>query len=72
VLKAVPQAYREGMLALGATRWQTIRMVVLPAARPGIIAAVILGMGRGGRRDYGSDNGGRQRHKNPGLSIGAG
>ena len=46
VFKAVPQAYREGMLALGATRWQTINMVVLPAARPGIIAAVILGMGR--------------------------
>ncbi|MGB4001763.1 MAG: phosphate ABC transporter permease subunit PstC [Bacillota bacterium] len=46
VFKAVPQAYREGMIALGATRWQTIRMVVLPAARPGIIAAIILGMGR--------------------------
>ncbi len=46
VLKAIPQAYREGMLALGATRWQTIKMVILPAARSGIIAAVILGMGR--------------------------
>jgi phosphate ABC transporter permease protein PstC len=46
VLKAIPQAYREGMLALGATRWQAIKMVVLPAARSGIIAAVILGMGR--------------------------
>ncbi|MCR4401536.1 MAG: phosphate ABC transporter permease subunit PstC [Firmicutes bacterium] len=45
-LKAVPAAYRDGMLALGATRWQAIRMVILPAARPGIIAAVILGMGR--------------------------
>ncbi|HHY46839.1 MAG TPA: phosphate ABC transporter permease subunit PstC [Firmicutes bacterium] len=45
-LKAVPKAYRDGMLALGATRWQTIRMVLLPAAKPGIVAAVILGMGR--------------------------
>lgn len=44
--KAVPAAYRDGMLALGATRWQAIRMVILPAARPGIVAAVILGMGR--------------------------
>lgn len=44
--KAVPVAYRDGMLALGATRWQAIRMVILPAARPGIVAAVILGMGR--------------------------
>lgn len=44
--KAVPAAYREGMLALGATKWQAIRMVILPAARPGIIAAVILGLGR--------------------------
>ncbi len=45
-LKAVPAAYRDGMLALGATKWQMIRMVILPAARPGIVAAVILGMGR--------------------------
>lgn len=45
-LKAVPRAYRDGMMALGATRWQTIKMVVLPAARSGIVAAVILSMGR--------------------------
>lgn len=45
-LKAVPDAYRDGSLALGATRWQTISMVLLPAARSGILAAVILGMGR--------------------------
>ncbi|MDI6735284.1 MAG: phosphate ABC transporter permease subunit PstC [bacterium] len=43
-LGAVPYLYREGSLALGATRWQTIRMVVLPAARSGIIAGIILGM----------------------------
>jgi phosphate ABC transporter permease protein PstC len=45
-LRAVPQAYREGMLAVGATPWQTVRMVVLPAARSGILAAGILAMGR--------------------------
>jgi phosphate ABC transporter permease protein PstC len=45
-LQAVPRSYREGSLAMGATEWQTIRRVVLPAARPGIVAAVILGMGR--------------------------
>lgn len=45
-LQAVPPSYREGSLALGATQWQTIRRVVLPGARSGIVAAVILGMGR--------------------------
>jgi phosphate ABC transporter permease protein PstC len=45
-LHAVPRSYREGSLALGATQWQTIRRVVLPGARSGIVAAVILGMGR--------------------------
>ncbi len=45
-IRAVPREYREGSLALGATRWQTIISVTLPAARPGIIAAIILGVGR--------------------------
>ena len=45
-LEAVPASYKEASLAMGATRWQTIRGVLLPAARPGIIVAVILGMGR--------------------------
>jgi ABC-type phosphate transport system permease subunit len=45
-IKAVPSTYRDGSLALGATRWQTILMVVLPASRSGIIAGIILGMGR--------------------------
>jgi phosphate ABC transporter permease protein PstC len=45
-IKAVPSTYRDGSLALGATRWQTIVMVVLPASRSGIIAGIILGMGR--------------------------
>jgi phosphate ABC transporter permease protein PstC len=43
---AVPPSYKEGSLALGATRWQTLYRVMLPAARSGIIAAFILGMGR--------------------------
>lgn len=45
-IHAVPQSYREGSLALGATKWQTVRRVVLRAARSGIVTAVILGMGR--------------------------
>lgn len=45
-LNAVPKNYKEGSLALGATEWQTTWRVLLPAARPGILAGVILGMGR--------------------------
>jgi phosphate transport system permease protein len=45
-IRAVPRQYKEGSLALGATRWQTIVNVILPAARSGIVAAVILGVGR--------------------------
>ncbi len=45
-LQAVPRPYYEGSLALGATEWQTAHMVMLRAARSGIVAAVILGMGR--------------------------
>ncbi len=43
---AVPQIYREGSLALGASRWQTIRKVVLPSATPGILSGVVLSIGR--------------------------
>ena len=46
-LKAVPESYREAAEALGATRWQVVRRVVLPAARNGLVAAVLLGVGRG-------------------------
>jgi phosphate transport system permease protein len=46
-LKAVPDSYREAAVALGATRWQQIRRVLLPAARNGLLAAVLLGVGRG-------------------------
>ena len=43
---AVPRSYREGALALGATRWQAMYRILLPAAAPGIVAAVMLGVGR--------------------------
>jgi phosphate transport system permease protein len=43
---AVPREYREGSLAVGATRWQTVRHVVLPQAMPGIITGAILAMSR--------------------------
>jgi phosphate transport system permease protein len=46
VCQAVPRAQREGALALGATRWQTIWGVVLPYARPGIIGGCFLALGR--------------------------
>ena len=56
-LRAVPVADREAAMALGATRWQVVRKVVWPAARPGIAAAVTLaigpGLGRGDRRRAG-------------------
>lgn len=45
-LAAVPRAYREASLALGATPWETAFRVVLPAAAPGVLAAVVLGFGR--------------------------
>ncbi|KAF5087813.1 Binding-protein-dependent transport system inner membrane component [anaerobic digester metagenome] len=45
-ISSVPREFREGSLALGATRWQTVRNVVVPGALPGISAAIILGMGR--------------------------
>lgn len=45
-LLAVPKEYRLGSLAVGATRWQTIRHVVLPQARPGIITGAVLAMSR--------------------------
>jgi phosphate transport system permease protein len=45
-LKAVPDSYREAAVALGATRWQMIYRVLLPAAKNGLLAAVLLGVGR--------------------------
>lgn len=46
-LKAVPDSYREAAEAMGATKWQVIWKVVLPAAKNGLMAAVLLGVGRG-------------------------
>ena len=45
-LKAVPKGFREGSLALGATKWQTIRLNVVPYALPGILTSSILGIAR--------------------------
>jgi phosphate transport system permease protein len=46
-LKAVPDTYREAAEAMGATKWQVVFNVLLPAARNGLTAAVLLGVGRG-------------------------
>lgn len=45
-LRTLPGTYKEASLALGATRWQTIRRVLVPAASPGILTAIILAMAR--------------------------
>ncbi|MDD4239483.1 MAG: phosphate ABC transporter permease subunit PstC [Desulfotomaculaceae bacterium] len=45
-LRALPQEWKEAAYALGSTRWQTIRIVLLPAARSGIITGVVLGLAR--------------------------
>jgi phosphate transport system permease protein len=45
-IRAVPDGYREAAEALGATRWQTVYKVILPAAKSGLLAAVLLGVGR--------------------------
>jgi phosphate transport system permease protein len=46
-LKAVPDGYREAAEAMGATRWEVVFKVVLPAAKHGLVAAILLGVGRG-------------------------
>ncbi|MBM4400532.1 MAG: phosphate ABC transporter permease subunit PstC, partial [Crenarchaeota archaeon] len=45
-ITSVPKEYREAAIALGATKWETIRSVVLPASASGILAAILLGFGR--------------------------
>jgi phosphate transport system permease protein len=45
-IRSVPWMYKEGAIALGATQWQTMYRIVLPAALPGIVGAVMLGIGR--------------------------
>lgn len=46
VIRSVPQSLREGYVGLGATRWETIRRIILPTARVGLIGAVMLAFGR--------------------------
>jgi phosphate transport system permease protein len=45
-LKAVPDSYREAALSLGASRWEIVYRVLFPAAKNGLLAAVLLGVGR--------------------------
>lgn len=45
-LRAVPDSYREGSYALGASKWQTVTKITVPAALPGILTGIILGIGR--------------------------
>jgi phosphate transport system permease protein len=44
-IRGVPDSYRSGAAALGMTRWRTVRKVILPAATPGLVTAVVLGLG---------------------------
>lgn len=70
VMAAVPASQREGILALGATRWEMVRRVVMPYARAGIIGALILGPGPRCGRDHGCDHGHRQRPAHTRLAAG--
>jgi phosphate transport system permease protein len=45
-IRSIPQEIREGAYALGADQWQTVRMYILPAARPGILTGIIVGLAR--------------------------
>ena len=64
-IRAVPPSIREGSMALGATKWQTIWKQVLPAAIPGIATGVILAALAGDRRDRAADPGRRRRLHRP-------
>jgi phosphate transport system permease protein len=46
VIRSVPQSLREGLVGMGATKWETIRLVILPTARIGLFGAVLLAFGR--------------------------
>ena len=52
VFLQVPRMHEEAALALGATRWEVIRIAVLPFGRPGVISASMLGLGRAHGRDH--------------------
>ena len=72
-LKAVPDTYREAAEALGATRWEVIWKVVIPAGRNGLVAAVLLGVGRGFGEDHGRTHGDgpRDQHTHQSLRLGS-
>jgi ABC-type amino acid transport system permease subunit len=70
VMNAVPGSQREAVLALGATRWEMIRMGVLRNARIGIVGAIILGPGQGAGRDHGRDHGDWQYAADAALAAG--
>jgi phosphate transport system permease protein len=61
-IDAVPKAYREGARAISATEWQTTYRMVLPAARSGLVTAVMLGIGRAIGDDGGLDGDQRRQH----------
>ncbi len=64
-LKAVPDSYREAALALGASRWEIVYRVLFPAAKNGLLAAVLAGRRPRHRRDHGRVDGHRTRRANP-------
>ena len=66
-LAAVPNSMREGSYACGASKWQTIRRIVLPRALPGIMTGMILAMARGAGEVAPLDAGGRER-SGPGVA----
>ena len=69
VMTAVPQNQREAVLALGATRWEMIRMGVLRNARIGIVGGIILGLGTRAGRDHGRHHGDRQPSGDREISV---
>ncbi len=69
VLHTVPEDLRHASLALGATRWQTVRKVVMPVILPGVAAGIVLGSSARAGRDDGGDDGGWKRRQNPGLGL---
>lgn len=68
-LDAVPQSYYEGALALGATHERSVLRVLVPAAISGIMAGVVLGIGRADRRDHGGSDGGGQSADHPCIGL---
>ncbi len=65
VMATVPSEHKEAALALGATRWEMIRMAVLPYARSGIVGGAMLGLGRAIGETIAVDARDRQRRRDP-------